>query len=287
MKGLAEKEGYSVSFERGSLGCQNIVVGDPLSAQVVYTAHYDTCPVLPMPNFITPKNMLIYFLYQIFMVAVLVFIPAAAVTVLADLVLPLLSIGEDTAYIIGKVSSLCVIFAAMMLIMAGPANKHTANDNTSGVMTLISIMKRLPEQQRSKAAFIFFDLEEVGLVGSSSYAAAHKADMKRKLLINFDCVSDGRHFIFALCKGARGHRELLSEVFLGNEKYTVEIPKRSIFYPSDQAAFPMGVGVAAMNRTRRLGILYMDKIHTPKDTVYDPDNIEFLSEAAVRLVEKM
>ena len=35
VKGRAEEEGYSASFERGSLGCQTIVVGDPLSAEVV------------------------------------------------------------------------------------------------------------------------------------------------------------------------------------------------------------------------------------------------------------
>ena len=55
-------------IEKGALGTRNIVVGDIESAKVVYTAHYDTCPVLPFPNFITPKSFWIYLLYQLVIV---------------------------------------------------------------------------------------------------------------------------------------------------------------------------------------------------------------------------
>ena len=64
VKGKAESLGYTCEIENGSFGARNIVVGDPKKAKVVYTAHYDTCPRLPFPNFITPKNFLIYLLYQ-------------------------------------------------------------------------------------------------------------------------------------------------------------------------------------------------------------------------------
>ena len=58
----AESLGYEHKLEKGSFGARNIVVGDPEKAKEVYTAHYDTCPVLPFPNFITPKNIGIYIL---------------------------------------------------------------------------------------------------------------------------------------------------------------------------------------------------------------------------------
>jgi hypothetical protein len=57
-----------------------------------------------------------------------------------------------------------------------------------------------------------------------------------------------------------------------------------VFYPSDQANFRHGVGVAALKRTRR-GLLYMDRIHTKGDTVYEEKNIRFLTEGAIRLSE--
>ena len=52
----AEQLGYECKVERGSFGARNISVGDVNTASVVYTAHYDTCPRLPFPNFITPKT---------------------------------------------------------------------------------------------------------------------------------------------------------------------------------------------------------------------------------------
>ena len=54
--------GYEAKIEGKS--SKNIVVGDPETAKVIYTAHYDTCPVLPIPNFITPRNFVWYLLYQ-------------------------------------------------------------------------------------------------------------------------------------------------------------------------------------------------------------------------------
>ena len=33
---------------------QNLVIGDPKTAKVLLSAHYDTCAQLPFPNFITP-----------------------------------------------------------------------------------------------------------------------------------------------------------------------------------------------------------------------------------------
>ena len=34
--------GYSANMEKGSFGCQNVVIGDPETAQYLITAHYDT-----------------------------------------------------------------------------------------------------------------------------------------------------------------------------------------------------------------------------------------------------
>ncbi|MBQ7325614.1 MAG: hypothetical protein IJW98_07710, partial [Clostridia bacterium] len=69
---LASERGYSCRVEKGSMGARNIVIGDPDRAKVVYTAHYDTCPVMPVPNFITPKNFFIYLLYQLALSAVMI-----------------------------------------------------------------------------------------------------------------------------------------------------------------------------------------------------------------------
>ena len=48
---IINDKGLDVTIEKGSFGVRNIVVGDINKAKVVFTAHYDTCAVLPFPNF--------------------------------------------------------------------------------------------------------------------------------------------------------------------------------------------------------------------------------------------
>ena len=42
---------------------------------------------------------------------------------------------------------------------------------------------------------------------------------------------------------------------------------KGAIYPSDQAKFVRGMGVAALKKTKS-GLLYMDRIHTGRETVY-------------------
>ena len=276
---LATEWGYSFKTEKGSFGAKNLVVGDPCTAKVVYTAHYDTAPVLPFPNFITPKSIPIYLLYNL--AIVLGFFAAAFMLgLVVGVVAALLELGDGFAVLAGEI----IYFALLILMIAGPANKHTANDNTSGVTLLIDIMRDLPVQRRSDTAFVFFDLEEAGLIGSASFAKAHKAEMKNRLLVNFDCVSDGDNILMVLCKGARPYGETLGKAFAEEDGFKVEIAEKGVIYPSDQARFACGVGVAALRSTKG-GLLYMNRIHTARDIIYQEENIEFLKNGAIKLAE--
>ncbi|MBQ9745478.1 MAG: hypothetical protein IJW21_01480, partial [Clostridia bacterium] len=107
--------------EEGGFGKnRNIVIGDVSSAKAVFAAHYDTCAVLPVPNFITPKNFLIYLIYGI-----LLAVPFLALIAFTELALIYLSVDFFIAYYI----SLLVGFGAMIYVfMLGKPNKHTAND---------------------------------------------------------------------------------------------------------------------------------------------------------------
>ncbi len=283
VKEIAGNNSYPCRVEVGKGSKpRNIVIGDPDSAKVVFTAHYDTCPRLPFPNFITPKNIFVYILYQLLLTCGILLL-AGVVGFISGIAMGLLKIDIVIASMLGGWLVYIFVFVILFLMMFGPANPHTANDNTSGVTVILDTMQALPEELRSKAAFVFFDMEEVGLVGSSAFYSAHKAAMKDKLLINFDCVSDGEHILFATKKKALCYEELLSSSFVSNEKYTVDIASKGVIYPSDQAKFPLGIGVAALKKSKKLGILYMDKIHTKKDTVYNEENIEFLVNGAVKL----
>ncbi len=284
---LAAENGYACREEKGYFGARNLVVGDPDTAKVVFCAHYDTCAKLPLPNFITPTRFDIYLVYQMAL-AVLVFaLPMILAAVLTTLVLLPFGVSGEMMGSAAFLMSYVALLAACVLIIAGPANPHTANDNTSGVATVLELMLAMPLEYREKTAFVLFDLEEAGLLGSMRFGSRHKKHMKDTLVVNFDCVSDGDNMLFALRPGAKSYRELLVSAYPAVEPYTVFVLAKGVFYPSDQANFRCGVGVASLKRTKRGNILYMDKIHTGKDTVFQEENIVWLVDGSLRLTEQI
>jgi len=274
-----ESLGYSVRTEKGSFGVRNLVIGDPENADYLITAHYDTCARLPFPNFLTPKNFLCYLAYQL-----LLLIPLFGISFLLSFFLTLAGVpGEVTYWLV-----LAAYFVLLVLMMAGPANRHTVNDNTSGVITLLECFAAMSEEERRRTAFVFFDLEESGLIGSAQFAKRHKAEMKGKLLLNFDCVSDGDHFLVIANKKARAAHEDALRAAYGEtpEGKTVAFEKSSTtIYPSDQANFPVSVAFAAFKRSRVCG-LYLDRIHTKRDTVMEERNIRYLVDGTLLLVNQ-
>lgn len=282
-KQTAERLGYACTVEKGSFGVRNIVVGNPDTAKVLYTAHYDTCPRLPFPNFITPENFLIYLLYQ-FLIVGLFFALLFAAGFLFGVIVSFVPVAEDIKSSIVSFLQFAVYWISLFLLIAGPANKNTANDNTSGVTTVFDIMTALPQDQKGKVAFVLFDLEEAGLLGSSAFASKHKAIKNNSLVINFDCVSDGETILFALKRTTKKYAELLEKAFVSTPDVAVKITKNA-FYPSDNASFKGGIGVAALKKAKFFGTLYMDRIHTKKDTVYRQENIRFLTDGAIKLTK--
>ncbi|MDO4748059.1 MAG: M28 family peptidase [Eubacteriales bacterium] len=282
-KQVAEKYGYNVNIEKGSFGSRNIVVGNPKNAKVIYTAHYDTCARLPLPNFITPKNMFVYILFQLLIVA-FYFAIVFGVRLLTDFALSSIDMNEILRDELTRWIPLSTLIIILLLMMVGPANKHTANDNTSGVTTLLDIMTNMPDDQKDKVAFIFFDLEETGIIGSSSFASNHKDVKKNSLVINFDCVSDGDTIFFALKKTTKKYADILQKAFVSDNNITVDISSGA-FYPSDNTSFKGGIGVCALKKSKTFGTLYMNRIHTNRDIIYREENIEFLKNGAIKLAQ--
>ena len=256
---------------------RNIVIGDPETADAVYTAHYDTCAGLPFPNFITPRNLPVFLLYQI-AVALLFAVPLFA----ADLLAAWLS--RDLPDLVGLCVTEGVLIAGLGFVLwvfvGDHPNPHTANDNTSGVAAVLTLADRLAGEN---VAFILFDNEENGLLGSAGYAAAHPEVRKHRLIVNFDCVSDGTK-ILVLFSGAAEKlpcyavlREEAEKLFASDPLVCEVCPKKGTVYPSDQANFKVSAAVCALNESKRVG-LYMDKIHTAKDTVFDDRNLELLTD---------
>ena len=276
VQAYGEKMGYPVTVEKGSFGAYNLLLGDPEKAKYLVTAHYDTCANMLFPNFITPCNVALYLLYQ-FALVFLMLVSAGTAGVAAGFLF-----GSEAV----KWVSLAVYWILLFLLILGPANKTNANDNTSGVVTLLEIARTLPENQRHKICFVLFDLEEAGLLGSASYRKKHKKATDNQLVLNLDCVGDGDYLMMFPGKQLRKNRKKLTSLYRAcgyfGKKSLLVHEKGASVYPSDQKHFPYGVGICALRKQKK--ILYMSRIHTKKDTVLDITNVNILRAALTTLI---
>jgi len=276
VQAYAAELGYECSIEKGSFGVHNIVMGDPENARYVITAHYDTCARMILPNMVTPTNQLIFILYQLLIVA-LIIVPSFAAGALASLI--------STA--LAALVAMTVYWVLLILMMVGPANPTNANDNTSGVIAVLETMRTLPENQRHKACFVLFDLEEAGLLGSSAYRKKHKKATNQQILLNMDCVGDGDYLMIFPNKKLRKDKKRLTSLYKAcgyfGPKSLVVYEKSGAIYPSDQANFPYGAAIAAFHKRKGVG-LYYSRIHTPKDTVLEQTNINILRAALTNFI---
>ena len=291
---LAQQD-YAVSVEKGMLGSRNVVIGDPEKANYVVTAHYDTCARLPVPNLSTPFSPVLFLLYQILLTALIFASSAvcglifAAIAFLAGVLWAPPDSGllvALVAMIVWYAASLLCAFIEILLMYLGPANENNANDNTSGVVTLLEIARTMPENQRHKVCFVLFDLEEMGLWGSRSYRKRHREASDRQMILNLDCVGDGDHIRMIPTGKLRKDRKRLTSLY----KACGYVGKKSILvhekgfaaYASDQRHFPYSVGICAFRKNRFC--YYLSRIHTKKDTVLDETNVNILRAALTSFI---
>ena len=271
LSGESGKMGLSGSVETTSDGKnKNFVVGDVEGARVVFTAHYDTPARSIFPNIMIPRNIPLFFTYQ-FLPVILMLLIALPISYLVGMVW----LQDSRAYML---TFLALYYALYFLMFRGPSNPKNYNDNTSGVATLIEIMRGLSEVERKEVAFIFFDNEEKGKKGSKAYFKDHESVMKDKLLINFDCVGNGETVVFIAKEEAekREEYEALKASFAPKGGYTTEFyPMRGSESNSDYKSFPQGIGCMACKKTKG-GLLYTPAIHTPGDTIVKNENIDYI-----------
>lgn len=273
-----ESLGYTVSTENGSMGATNVVIGNPNTAKYLVTAHYDTPASMFLPNFITPCNLTVYLVYQFSLVAILLLVTFLCCFAVAEI---------TNSEIATMLTAYIAYFGLLFLMMAGPANKHNANDNTSGVVTVLDIASSLPENFRDRVCFVLFDLEEAGLLGSAAYRKAHKKQSESQIVLNLDCVGDGDEIVMFPTKKLRKNQQIVASIDKISrncgEKRLYLHKKGFAFCPSDQTIFPLGMGIMAFHRKKGLG-LYCSRIHTNWDTILEITNVNILRAAITTLI---
>ena len=264
---LSESRALGYSAEVQTLGKRhnNIVVGSIEEAEVILCAHYDTPARSLVPNIMMPKNKLLHLCYAMLFP---VFYAIAAL-IMAYALTELFSLNKYYTVFIYLALYFCIFYLAMLCF----PNKNNYNDNTSGVATLFKIME---SSRKNEVAFVFFDNEEKGLLGSKAFAKAHPV-LNKKLIINLDCVGNGTDFVLAATSEAEKNGFYLKiKERLSQRSEFHFFTSRECAYNSDNKSFKTSVGICAVRKSK-LVKFYTPRIHTPRDTVADICNMELLA----------
>ena len=277
VQAYAEKQGYRVTVESGSLGSRNIVVGDPETARYLITAHYDTPASLWVPNLMIPCNLPLFLVSQI-LLTIFLYVPTIAAAWLA------MRLAPDT--MLWHFVTLAMLWVTLLWMLAGPANPRNANDNTSGVVAVLEMIASTPRIYRDRVCFVLFDMEEQGMIGSASYRKKHRHAVKIQTVLNLDCVGNGDNIMLFPDKNVKQDQRLMEwlcamERSCGEKSIQIRQKGFAIF-PSDQMGFPRGIGICAL---RGKGwFTYVGRIHTFRDTVLDYTNINILRACLISLI---
>lgn len=290
MRRSEEEKGKFYDYVRSELGedrvkketlenkHNNIVIGDVSEAKVIFTAHYDTPAASVIPNIMLPANKVIgTVIHMIFPIAMALFSLLVAYAIGGVF-------GLDESGVI--IAYLILYFASFYLATRAFPNKHNKNDNTSGVATVLSLAC---VTEGSNVAFVLFDNEENGLLGSKAFSKKYKELLKQKMVINFDCVGNGDQIIFIAKEEAEKLPEydLLKSTLTSNEDFEIHhLPFKKSIGNSDHKSFPCGVGVMA-SRRGKIVKFFTGRIHTSRDTVADNKNVYFLVDRTKQFIEKL
>ena len=253
---------------------QNLVVGAP-NAEYLFTAHYDTPGRNGWMLFLSPLvgQVLANIILSVLLVVIVVF----AMLNLA---------GDTTLYMLRVIA---VVSFVALLVSTIWKNKNNYNDNTSGVFGVMRIAALVADdaELRKKCAFVMFDNEEWGLLGSNAFAKWRKknyAGCENNKVINLDCIGNGDVLLVAATK----QNELLNDVtkHFNNDGFDVQKKKSELIFLSDHASFECSVGIFSLKRSM-FGSLYIPKIHSRRDKVCDIHSIERLTNSIFGYIKNL
>lgn len=256
LKTKAQKYNLSYNIFPKSFSTKNVVIGNLGKAKYILGAHYDTPPRMPA---LLMKSVLFFNIITLILV-IAVFATFA-----------LLGIHP----IFGTIFYIILLF---YLLGFGIANKYNFNDNTSGILTLLALMDNIKSDD---VAYVFFDNEEKGLLGSIQFAFAlkkiHQYQLNNKVFINFDCVGRGNTFgiISFKNKNTAHHLLHLSEKI---EKHNISFEERrpSTLEASDHFSFKNWNSLGIMCYNKKGNKYRLNDIHSHLDKTINQENINVL-----------
>jgi len=182
-----------------------------------------------------------------------------------------------------------IIFVVSFLSMLFP-NKKNFDDNTSGVIALLKLAKKLKDNGINNVKFLFVDNEEWGLFGSKAhrkYLEKEKLILPHCKIISLDCVGGEGEIPLIMRNGKSEYAEF----------FQTEIQKEFELCKSVKMALPSSdnysfrkYGAFNISFVKRAKIpvgYYIPNIHSSKDSKIDLHKIEKLTDTLTNVIKNV
>ena len=286
--GIAEDMGYESKVEN-NIFSKNIVIGNPETAEIVLTAHYDTPPNMPY-HFVKKQVSTLGITLPTALGVGVVLTKFAIESQNRELLDFMLRSMQTSTFLLDGVAVASLGVGLYSFGLLGGENKYNYDDNSSGIIALLALMnyyKNLPESERNKIAFVMFDNEEKGLIGSLCYASKH--NIKNQNFLNFDCVGRGNRINCIYT--SKVANEFTNDIYetlgsLESQGFVPNLKKSNLHTMSDHLSFKKSKG--------SLTILLDEKdkpvtthIHSSKDTKINLETISEIAKCSAETINKL
>ena len=254
---------------------KNIVIGNPVTAETIVSAHYDTPPKLPV-WFV--RHLALYAMVGV------PFLLMGWFEVMFRLPLwtmqPIIMSNLDMYFflVVAIGYGAMAVYVAHLFGFTPFLNDVSMNDNTSGVAVVLDMAKRY--RNDSRYCFVLFDNEEKGLFGSIAFRRRYNDILKGKRIIVLDCIGVGD----VLNLYTWGQKTSVTDELLNLDKtvaLNLKHKKSSLLSMSDHFAFRgLNAVLLLANHQKRWSRLRFWKrqnslatIHTKRDNYLKPTNL--------------
>ncbi|MDR0883466.1 MAG: M28 family peptidase [Oscillospiraceae bacterium] len=281
-KFLAQR-GYTGRADGDFKDTTNLIFGDEKTAEILFTAHYDTSKTgYTAPNFYV-TNKPGFWADGVIVIGILLVVLSGTIG------FGLWHWWAGLAWF-----ALMVLYTAVSFTFD---NKFNFNDNTSGDIALLEIADRVSRelpQLKDKLAFVFTDREEDGLKGGKKLNAQLSdaltpEELAKKLVLNIDCVG-GRDTIFRLYTHSDAGLEIAQEIRALSDREDFKIYKTHTF-PSDSSPFKKTIPAISLISVSKGKFPVKDLerltgIHSKHDTLFDEAMVQEWTDLVVAYLAK-
>ena len=248
---------------------------------VIFTAHYDTPTI--MPFWVSFFFKFIGHTRQIsggILLILLLYMPL--------ILTPFLAINSSSLLFFVNIFYLILALSLFTILIPNPNNRE---DNTSGVIGLLALADWLQDKPdlKERVQFVFFDNEELGLLGSNGLKAHWDKQgfpYQEAAVINLDCITRGRIPLIV----HHGNDTIANQVLPHLQKH---LPQTILFkllhLPlSDNYTFRKSgaIDISYADPSSIPGGYYIPKIHTPADNDFSAERLAPLINALTDYIEE-